>query len=101
MTARTQTPITPILALIFGVLALAIGELRKLGQGNAAPLLSAGLSVGGAPLPLIIAYPRTLGSDEPARPTSPPGSPPGYPPPGGPGQSPPPPPPPRRVRSGG
>jgi len=101
MSTQTRSRITPILALVFGVLGLAIGELIKLWQGNVSPLLSAGLSVAGGTLPLIIDYLKDLGSQEtnrpqpyyPPHPQRWPGQPwpPGYPPP---------PPPRRRTRSG-
>jgi hypothetical protein len=66
--AQTRTRITPVLALIFGVLGLAIGEVIKLLQGDASPLLSAGLSVAGGTLPLIIDYLKDVGSQDSNRP---------------------------------
>lgn len=68
MSAQTRTRITPILALVFGVLGLAIGELIKLLQEDVSPLLSAGLTVAGGTLPLIIDYLKDTGSREDSRP---------------------------------
>ena len=62
MSAQTHTRITPVLALVFGVLGLAIGELIKLVQQDVSPLLSAGLTVAGGSLPLIIDYLKDTGS---------------------------------------
>jgi hypothetical protein len=62
--STTRTRITPILALVFGVLGLAIGELVKLLDGNVSPLLSSGLTVAGGTLPLIIDYVKERGSDD-------------------------------------
>ncbi|MEU5264398.1 hypothetical protein [Amycolatopsis sp. NPDC021455] len=91
---------TPILALIFGVLGLAIGELIKFWQDDANPLLSAGLSVAGGTLPLIIDYLKEVGSRGGDRPTEPRPHYPGHPPQPWPSYDRPPPPP-RRPRRGG
>jgi hypothetical protein len=87
------------LALIFGVLGLAIGELIKFWQNDVSPLLSAGLSVAGGTLPLIIEYLKNLGTQDNERPTAPPPYNPRYPGQPWPGRYRPPPP--RRGRSGG
>jgi hypothetical protein len=100
MSTRSRTRITPILALIFGVLGLAIGELIKLWQDDVSPLLSAALSVAGGTLPLIIDYLKNVGSQQDDRPPRPPAYRPGYPTQPWPGQYRTPPPP-RRTRSGG
>jgi hypothetical protein len=74
----TRTRITPILALVFGVIGLAIGEVLKLWQDDLSPLVSAGLTVAGGTLPLIVDYLKDSGGHQDSQASRPRAEYPGY-----------------------